>query len=460
MLLKKNLSLHIYNVLFFLQFISQWKPALLLVPPVHHGEKFSHTLPQEMDTKHQDLVDLEACYLQCVDPHEVNPIIAGGNKHTTEYQINFNVTNVDMSESGGFYDPPQVKLEMEEFKDLSSFLPDLQPSTSSNTIDELNTPIFDKDEFDFSVQAKPSSYSFKHEPDPYGNPFIYNGLTDRSEVLQNESTFSHISNNILQNNETSYVIQPTEINSGSSDSGQSPQYQTTMNDSLQSYVNGSSVICTPEESNSSNTSSNGSPNLYLNTNIINSLSQINSLSTPDVIDTVVEMDGNFNILDFVPSEEITTVNPEDIFSTYSLPEKHQVQAQPEKPSRRKRKISDSDEEYVPPVKSRKSYAGLHSSESDSDYEEPKPKKRGKGRKASSTSNDSREENVSRYRDLRDKNNEASRRSRLKRKQKELEIEKECDELTEKNIKLKAQVEELEKTVSSYRDNLFKIMLKK
>lgn len=58
------------------------------------------------------------------------------------YQINFNVTNVDMSESGGFYDPPQVKLEMEEFKDLSSFLPDLQPSTSSNTIDELNTPIF------------------------------------------------------------------------------------------------------------------------------------------------------------------------------------------------------------------------------------------------------------------------------------------------------------------------------
>lgn len=304
-------------------------------------------------------------------------------------------------------------------------------------------------------------------------------MTDRSEVLQNESTFSHISNNILQNNETSYVIQPTEINSGSSDSGQSPQYQTTMNDSLQSYVNGSSVICTPEESNSSNTSSNGSPNLYLNTNIINSLSQINSLSTPDVIDTVVEMDGNFNILDFVPSEvslyshrhlayilplyylqEITTVNPEDIFSTYSLPEKHQVQAQPEKPSRRKRKISDSDEEYVPPVKSRKSYAVLHSSESDSDYEEPKPKKRGKGRKASSTSNDSREENVSRYRDLRDKNNEASRRSRLKRKQKELEIEKECDELTERNIKLKAQVEELEKTVSSYRDNLFKIMLKK
>lgn len=44
--------------------------------------------------------------------------------------------------------------------------------------------------------------------------------------------------------------------------------------------------------------------------------------------------------------------------------------------------------------------------------------------------------------------------------KELDLENESSELESKNIKLKAQVEELEKMVTVFRDNLFKIMMKK
>lgn len=77
-----------------------------------------------------------------------------------------------------------------------------------------------------------------------------------------------------------------------------------------------------------------------------------------------------------------------------------------------------------------------------------------------SSDGSKDQDVSRYRELRDKNNEASRKSRLKRKIKDQEYEKEADELHMKNIRLKAQVEELEKMVSTFRDNLFKILVAK
>ncbi|GLV31997.1 hypothetical protein CBL_07756 [Carabus blaptoides fortunei] len=68
--------------------------------------------------------------------------------------------------------------------------------------------------------------------------------------------------------------------------------------------------------------------------------------------------------------------------------------------------------------------------------------------------------VSRYRELRDKNNEASRRSRLNRKMKEQHLEQEAADLETRNRKLKVRVTELDKLVNSMRNNLMQMLLKK
>lgn len=65
-----------------------------------------------------------------------------------------------------------------------------------------------------------------------------------------------------------------------------------------------------------------------------------------------------------------------------------------------------------------------------------------------------------YREMRDRNNEASRKSRYKRKQKEGRLSDDCEYLENENLKLRAHVEELQKTVDRYRDNLMQVMLHK
>lgn len=103
-----------------------------------------------------------------------------------------------------------------------------------------------------------------------------------------------------------------------------------------------------------------------------------------------------------------------------------------------------------------------SDDDDDDDEEVKIPKSRRGRppkrNMSISSDSSKDCDAVRYRELRDKNNEASRRSRLKRKMKEMTLEKEVVQLEEKNVKLKTQVEELEKTVNNFRNNLFKIIM--
>lgn len=137
-------------------------------------------------------------------------------------------------------------------------------------------------------------------------------------------------------------------------------------------------------------------------------------------------------------------------------------------SRKRRTREDSDEDYEPPSRIGRKSIKLPTSkiewESDcsSDEDETPKSRRGRPpkRKMSISSDSSKDCDAVRYRELRDKNNEASRRSRLKRKMKEMSLEKEVVDLEEKNVKLKTQVEELEKTVNNFRNNLFKIMLNK
>ncbi|OAD57347.1 hypothetical protein WN48_02238, partial [Eufriesea mexicana] len=68
--------------------------------------------------------------------------------------------------------------------------------------------------------------------------------------------------------------------------------------------------------------------------------------------------------------------------------------------------------------------------------------------------------VSHYRESREKNNEASRKSRMNKKAKETEMAKKALELERDNRILKMKVEELEKLVTSMRSALLKSALKK
>lgn len=87
----------------------------------------------------------------------------------------------------------------------------------------------------------------------------------------------------------------------------------------------------------------------------------------------------------------------------------------------------------------------------------RPPKRALSISSESTNADSE---VSKYRELRDKNNEASRRSRFNKKMKDIQIEEEANDLETRNRKLKVRVEELERQVKNMRSNLMQILLKK
>ncbi|KAK3915375.1 Cell death specification protein 2 [Frankliniella fusca] len=131
-------------------------------------------------------------------------------------------------------------------------------------------------------------------------------------------------------------------------------------------------------------------------------------------------------------------------------------------TRRRRSSSkyDSDEEFTLPVrKSRKKSVTTIVEEDEEESTETKSKrprttvKRGERTVSSSSETD-------RYRELRDRNNEASRKSRLTRKAREQELGKQAETLTKENMVLKVKVEEMESLVKKLRDALLQSMMKK
>lgn len=151
-------------------------------------------------------------------------------------------------------------------------------------------------------------------------------------------------------------------------------------------------------------------------------------------------------------------------SAIIIEEPHQIEVT-KRPTRKRKTDDDDDEDYVPP---KRFLPATHHKKSsvvlfgDDESLEKSVQKRGRRsvRSTSMSSDGSKDSDVSKYRELRDKNNEASKKSRLKRKMKEYMMEKEADELNEKNIKLKARVAELERMVNSFRNNLFKTLINK
>lgn len=129
---------------------------------------------------------------------------------------------------------------------------------------------------------------------------------------------------------------------------------------------------------------------------------------------------------------------------------------------KRRRNYESDEDYVPPIKisnygasTSSSYIKVEVDSDDSCVSIPAPKKRrGRPPKASSLTSNSYENTPdAKYRELRDKNNEASRKSRLKRKEKDHHLETEREDLETRNVKLNVQVEEIQKQIDFFKKKL-------
>lgn len=133
-----------------------------------------------------------------------------------------------------------------------------------------------------------------------------------------------------------------------------------------------------------------------------------------------------------------------------------------KSTRRRRTTSskyDSDEEFTLPIrKARKKSASTIHEEEDEVVLSKRPRTTSSGRRRERTLSSASESD--RYRELRDRNNEASRKSRLTRKAREQELGKQAEALTKENQALKVKVEEMETLVKKLREALLQSMMKK
>ncbi|XP_076252508.1 uncharacterized protein LOC143191378 isoform X1 [Rhynchophorus ferrugineus] len=437
-----------------------------------------------------DFAEMES--MQFVNPHDVNPLIGPASTLWAtgpSQQVSSKPLNMLHSDD--------IQLKMEEFGDLSALLSVANPNAKLTAYtDELNTPIFDKDAFDFpefndddkdlkvkveyNAQLYPFSGALQPAPsNDNANMFLY-----QSQLLRDSAPVA-IPSFMADKGQPNVSLDNINLNSNitycSSSNLPSPQ------DDQYSYVSSPAddqQLATSPYSGHCNTK----PKLNLNIDQFNcSIKEEgpSALNTPDLIEDVVNMGSEFDLLDLV-NGDITVLNVDADFLSvqtnrsedqYSPSSGTTTSPPPSKrPRKRKAFYDDDDEDYIPPSNNRQSTVNLNDldgdtadnySTDDSDYEVKKtPVKRAKlgkprgrppKRTDSLSSDGSKDTELSKYRELRDKNNEASRRSRLKRKIKEQEYEKEADELREKNIKLKTQVEELEKLVNTYRKDLFSIL---
>ncbi|CAG9859522.1 unnamed protein product [Phyllotreta striolata] len=512
--------------LYFSMSLSRWPSQTKLPTFVDPTEKYLLSKRQEINRQPAGDTAMENMYLLgsgsadpdslvCVNPHEVNPLDGSRLACATltadvplKVESSASSQGPDEISCGGFYQPQKkIKLEMEEFSDLSHFV--LPKRTNANSADELNTPIFDKDAFDFTNYEK-NVQADLHVQLRYDATSGVGGAQTSSAAARQPRQLHNNKDVFLQPDSTHHrnvtalpldsrhyadapAYSPAASENGTysvspTDAAMPLAYDMTNSVSVNLDCNNQYGLITPEGSEKSynpdedakdrktlfKARTTGTPKLSLDINLGNLFNtNILDVSTPNLIAEVVNLEATgFNILDLVNEDNLALTN--DLFPNLYASDNQEAQPaagfkklavkQPRK-RRSKKYEDDDDEDYIPPGKKVYKRAEEYS-DSESDDERARPRKKARGRPPKRTESFSsdcsvgRDGDVSKYRELRDKNNEASRKSRLKRKMKELEIEKENEELHNKNIKLKAQVEELEKMVNNFRDNLFKIMINK
>lgn len=528
--------------------LPKWYPEALLPFPVHHGENLpppTTANPQIHETSSNMLMDKTDLDLEllCVNPFDVmgaqiSPLKDSPKVEQKVYKNwdEFGIVLSPQIENS----PPSgaTSLEMEKFSDLTEYLPkiimDKKEKTYDDNADELNTPVINKEAFNFTpyisnnnlqkgnenvnlniLEENSSLFKFGLENfAPNINNNNNNQLIDVQVSAAGQTNPNTSAEELLyvnnkssdyelkdQYQETENVDSPLSIiseqssfyfnNSALSNNNNSVNQETTNISSPSSIIMDGNGLITPEDSCCSSveekvpiTQLRRDPTmLKLNINLFSNSANFD-INTPDVIDAVMNYEDETGLnTDFtmigeeMDEEEFLkllnnqpTVKEEtkaDI-SSYedaisSLPpeeKKENIISTINLRTSRKRKTYDDDDEYIPPKELRE-IVGSDSESEEEAIKKPRPRGRPPKRSVSISSDCSKESgDASKYRELRDKNNEASRRSRQKRKQKELEMEKEAEILSKKNIQLKAQVSELEKTVKNFRDNLFSILAKK
>ncbi|XP_047998377.1 uncharacterized protein LOC125235812 isoform X2 [Leguminivora glycinivorella] len=214
------------------------------------------------------------------------------------------------------------------------------------------------------------------------------------------------------------------------------------------------------------------------------------ISTPEVLSYVEQLEQEKHPLAVLKSRQQTVAQESFISPLAAAPapldyqpitpkSEPQVDSEEEataRASRRRRRSEDSDETYTPhqerttprkykrrkpniPIKDM--ILALEGSQQLTRARRGRPPKRRDSAVSNACSeNSSMSTQDMKYRELRDKNNEASKRSRMHRKLKELQMEQEADELEEKNKKLRVQAGILEEMAKRLKDALLTSIMQK
>lgn len=189
----------------------------------------------------------------------------------------------------------------------------------------------------------------------------------------------------------------------------------------------------------------------------------------------------FTPLDVASTSAVTSVDYEPITpKTESRLDSDEEDIKHFNNRKRHRNSEDSDEPYTPyptrlsrRTKKRKLHVPIKEliqeleEAQPKDHEKPKRGRPPKRRDSAVSSVHSADDNASiistheiKYRELRDKNNEASKRSRMNRKLKELQMEQLADDLEERNKKLKVRADILEDMTKRMKEALMTAILQK
>lgn len=397
-----------------------------------------------------------------VDPHQVQPQSALSQKDYTFDQLS--------NSSSEIQDDSNCQISMEKCISLELFLTEMPTNGTTSFSDELNTPYFADTNEELNVNNN-IYYSPGHNPFIFANDYTKSeeSRADNSNLIncgENSVVLSDLQNSVLSSDE---IAGMDDINLEEYDlltDCEDPDLWKNVN------LNNATYPVPPvkdEPTENSNSSVDSHHNYALRLDLSNTSIFEPVLQTPDVINTICSFENDYKFK--IQAEEVKPsailANLESTssvdLSAFSWPLPSTSNSQPPSPAKnrvsRKRKSTyidedDGDEDYVPPLKHSNYY------ESDEESEgSPKPaKKRGRPSKRASVSSDNSE--PSKYREMRDKNNEASRKSRQKRRVQEIHHEEELNDLSDRNIKLKAQCSELEATVSRFRTNIMQLLLKK
>ncbi|KAL3278715.1 hypothetical protein HHI36_016247 [Cryptolaemus montrouzieri] len=442
-----------------------------------------------------DTTEMDSKIYLLVNPYEVNPgswqhqlIDANMKAQITPVSEKENTVNLS---TGQFQEvvSEKVKVEMEEFSDLGDLITTLR---GGSVMDEFTLSTVEPEEIDFTIGSNDSldleNFIDSHDSSKLGTKQVFidkpihtnyrqinlsDIIEDESYILQQKQNVGSIKGNL--NNPTKrtnlgdmapsnvYNFEYTRIGNNTSDH----QFKNITSHATLGNVPmefQSTLVC---EQNDKLRFKEKFSELSLGVKLF----MEDSLNTPEILESVVSLeDERFDFLNHLGDKKLKTVNETDLqFQPLLSPQtttQYSVSSPPSSPEEekrsRKRNKYDDDEDYVPPTKirQRKKTVKVIETDTDSEDEEYATNKieTPRSRRLSSVSSDSFG-GASKYRELRDKNNEASRKSRLKRKIKEQEMEMESQELRDRNVKLKAEVEELQKMVDNLRSNLFHIMLK-